>query len=782
VFTKSPTEKSGFVPCYPSSLQIKLKKGLDYVFMNDASIWKTYNETADFLTKLEERSKKKVSIAQIPCKPWYNVIEDDLIIGILTETNQFVKISEPCTVTSIKEKYQKIPTLQNSYLYKTRLTDGIIATDNEVDNERVESVKKIRMENNFYNAFRNTVRILLNDYENVSFRERLQKEISKEYVLYYEKLKNVEKIIQKLVGEKVQFIGDENYYTIINELTTCIAKDKKTCEKNAPVCMYSGDDACNLILPEYNLNTKQLNRDIYFGKIADELIRYKRINSFMFNSSFYLHFGNVEYNLRENEMLILQSMLTKEYFEKLVPSLINAYAKFQSYDQVNPKMEIDEKEYPLYNNTINSLDDAIGKDNRKSCETKTMKIKSMVWANCFPNTFAEKEYTNNHSCTFDIMLDLIKGFNQTNAIQSLDANALRNALYSQYKVYLPRFKEKIIDILIHEGKQTLGDQVKSGALSFLNFIFTDSYFLTPLDIWLLVNKFKIPTMFISSKYIFQTKYESHAFLAYGKESDAFCFIVIPGLKSEIIPRFKVIVSNNDIVNTSDTVNTSDIVNTSEMFFSLKKLNNTCDNYQSLLKAINDKVTVEDFLTTFIKPKKTAYVRKMPKNLNHNKHNLIVEEDEEEEEIIINPKTIHKEEEIIIEDKDKDTNKIYKKTKKHGHTKRNKPNNKSMNKPKLVIIEEDEEEDLIKDKGLTKDIIPNPNPIPINGDVYFDSEGHKKDKNEDKKEKKDNKVKRCPKGTKRNKSTGNCEENVKKPTKTRKNKNITLVVEEDSNEK
>jgi hypothetical protein len=232
----------------------------------------------------------------------------------------------------------------------------------------------------------------------------------------------------------------------------------------------------------------------------------------------------------------------------------------------------------------------------------------MVWANCFPNAFAEKEYTNNHSCTFDIMLDLIKGHSANETIQTMDANALRNALYNQYKVYLPRFKDQIIDILIHEGKQTLGDQVKSGSLSFLNFIFTDSYFLTPFDIWLIVNKFKIPTMFISSKYIFQTKYESHAFLAYGKESDAFCFIVIPGLKSEIIPRFKVIVSNND---------TSDIVNTSEMFFSLKKLNNTCDNYQSLLKAINDKVTVEDFLTTFVKPKKTAYVRKMPKNLNHN---------------------------------------------------------------------------------------------------------------------------------------------------------------------
>ena len=768
VVAKSPKDRLGFVPCYPSSLYIKLKKDLDYVFMNDTSIWKTYNETVDFLINLEERSKKKVSNAQIPCKPWYNVTEDDLIIGILTETNQFVKISEPCKVTSIKEKYQKMPTLQNSYIYKSRLTDGIIATDDTVDNERVELVKKIKMENNFYNSFRNTVRVLLNDYDNVTFREKLQKEISKEYVLYYEKLKNVEKIIKKLVGDKVQFIGDNNYYNIINEITTCIAKDKETCEKNVPVCMYSGDDACNLILPEYNLNTKQLNRDIYFGKIADELIRYKRINSFMFNSSNYLHFGNVEYNLRENEMLILQSMLTKEYFEKLVPSVINAYAKFQSYDQVNPKTEINEKEYPLYNNMINSLDDAIGKDNRKRCETKTTKIKSMVWVNCFPNTFVENEYTNNHSCTFDIMLDLIKSYQTKQPIQSLDTNALRNALYNQYKLYLPKFKEKIIDILIHEGKKTLGDQVKSGVLSFMNFIFTDSYFLTPFDIWLIVNKFKIPTMFISSKYIFQTKYESHAFLAYGKESDAFCFIVIPGLKSEIIPRFKMIVSKN---------NNNDII---EKFFSLKMLNNTCDNYQSLLKAINEKITVEDFLTTFVKPKKTAYVRKIPKN--NIKHNIIVEDDDENDEeiILINPKTNQKEKEISEkeernnnlreEETMKDTDKYFKKTKKNN--KRNKQIDKSMNKPKLVIIEEDENENILKEDENLKNIedLERKDIKTKNTHIYFDSEGNRK-------EDKDMKKKKCPKGTRRNKSTGKCEEG---PNKTRKNKNITFVVEEDSN--
>jgi hypothetical protein len=56
------------------------------------------------------------------------------------------------------------------------------------------------------------------------------------------------------------------------------------------------------------------------------------------------------------------------------------------------------------------------------------------------------------------------------------------------------------------GKKTLGDQVLADALSFSSFIYTDNYFLTTLDIWLLVNKYKIPTIFISQKFLLQTKY------------------------------------------------------------------------------------------------------------------------------------------------------------------------------------------------------------------------------------------------------------------------------------
>ena len=92
-----------------------------------------------------------------------------------------------------------------------------------------------------------------------------------------------------------------------------------------------------MILPKFNLLTHTDNETHYFGKMADEMIRYNRINSYIFKPKSYLSFGTTQYNLRENEVIVLQSLLTQEYFEKLAITDINKYAKHNSYDSANPK-------------------------------------------------------------------------------------------------------------------------------------------------------------------------------------------------------------------------------------------------------------------------------------------------------------------------------------------------------------------------------------------------------------------------------------------------------------
>ena len=169
--------------------------------------------------------------------------------------------------------------------------DSIINNSNKVDDDRVDYIKKIKLETNFYNVFRNTVRILLIDYENIKIKEKIETEIKKQYITYSQKLANINKLLTKyLVKDKIQFIGGPDYYKLIQEVSTCIVKDKDSCKNTPNLCALTDGDKCKLILPENNLLTGKPNEAMYFNKMSDELIRYNRIKSFMLQPEMYLSF------------------------------------------------------------------------------------------------------------------------------------------------------------------------------------------------------------------------------------------------------------------------------------------------------------------------------------------------------------------------------------------------------------------------------------------------------------------------------------------------------------
>jgi hypothetical protein len=101
-------------------------------------------------------------------------------------------------------------------------------------------------------------------------------------------------------------------------------------------------------------------------------------------------------------------------------------------------------------------------------------------------------------------------------------------------------------VLIIEGKKTLGEQVKNGQISFSNFILADNYFLTAMDLWILVQKYKIPAIFLCQKTILQTNHKKHVFVGYkGNEGDNYALIMLPAFRAETIPKLKIIVSNDN---------------------------------------------------------------------------------------------------------------------------------------------------------------------------------------------------------------------------------------------
>ena len=54
------------------------------------------------------------------------------------------------------------------------LTDTISLTSDKVDDERVKYIQRIRLESSFFNVFRNTIRIMLGQFNYHTIREDIE--------------------------------------------------------------------------------------------------------------------------------------------------------------------------------------------------------------------------------------------------------------------------------------------------------------------------------------------------------------------------------------------------------------------------------------------------------------------------------------------------------------------------------------------------------------------------------------------------------------------------------
>jgi hypothetical protein len=228
--------------------------------MDEDNLWKNYQSTKDFLEEISSISDERIKV-----KPIIKVIEDELIVGILTNGNQFVSINPPVQDTFgsdlniIKD---------NNYIG----ADIKIQTSQEKDKERIKIIQNIRLESEFFNIFRNQVRITLGEFKNQFKRKDLEKLIKKEDMLYLVKLENISTILKKLIKNVIFSEYSEEALLNIGNISNCLNKD--LC-KDKEFCYLTDDDECKLVIPKNNLLNGLDNENIYFIRIADELIRYK---------------------------------------------------------------------------------------------------------------------------------------------------------------------------------------------------------------------------------------------------------------------------------------------------------------------------------------------------------------------------------------------------------------------------------------------------------------------------------------------------------------------------
>ena len=328
----------GIIPCYPSGN--KLSTDTAVTFIDDESLYKTYSETIQFINKITHHFKN-----HIPIQPAFKLVDNEVIVGIITMTNQVILLSTPTEISNINDD---IPVMRHKGFSKDHdnlaktFIDIETTNNNSIDKDRSEYVNKIRLETNFFNAFRNTIRILLHDYSYLEIREHIEKIIENKMMLYGKKLEEMVTLIKQLIEQHVVF---KEYIdtSIIKNASLCIVADANTCSERNPVCLFeqtpdSADTTkCVLVVPKSNLISPEIdNETVYIYKIADQLLRYVRIRSYLLDTSQFLSVENSAYQMETTEVILSQSSLKNEYYNDLIPYKDTGYDKINTFDNVNP--------------------------------------------------------------------------------------------------------------------------------------------------------------------------------------------------------------------------------------------------------------------------------------------------------------------------------------------------------------------------------------------------------------------------------------------------------------
>ena len=173
-----------------------------------------------------------------------------------------------------------------------------------------------------------------------SSSEKQRFNIDQQYKMYLKKLEQMKKLLKMLGQRSIQFVEMspsvlKNIYEQKSALS-CVTERGSSCKKYAYCFSVDASAAsetgeCGLYIPKLNLVDGSDNENNYYVRLADELLRYKRIRAFMLYPNKYLTFDSISYNLKENEMLLLDTDLASYISENKRAVASNDYVEYKSY-------------------------------------------------------------------------------------------------------------------------------------------------------------------------------------------------------------------------------------------------------------------------------------------------------------------------------------------------------------------------------------------------------------------------------------------------------------------
>ena len=518
---------SGLIPCFPSAPMPEVS---NYTW-TDAYTGIPYEQTKSFLELVSKETKRNVL-----CKPALKVKDEGLIVGILTQTNQFIPVNPPVQDT-FGDDLDVMEDMDYINVNKQSLTDK------RVDNERERYIKMIKLETSFYDTFRNTIRMLLGQYKHRRVRENIEEIINDTNKTYISKLRRINGKLRELVDNKVRF-AEYTPETLkeISEITACYMNEEDKCREKA-YCVTT-EEGCTLLIPSNNLINGNNNEEMYYGQVSDELVRYSRIRSFILEPKAFLSFSEVKYNLKDNEIILLQSLLTQDYFEDLIPRDENKYIHNNTYETAEPLESVD------YTDEI--AQKKLVPVEKRTCPRPTVVKVAGKWNAKFPDGSTEIVFPDKpNTCTFEIFLTIMADFFKDKQ-ESYNYSQMKEVLADEYVSIYDENDVAIINILKSEGKSTMGKQLETGQISIENLVMSEDYFATLLDFWILSKRFNIPLIFYSATKLLENNEPIMVANANAEMPGKYYFIKIPGSRPNVVPKFRLLVSGNPPVALIDT--------------------------------------------------------------------------------------------------------------------------------------------------------------------------------------------------------------------------------------
>ena len=463
-----------YVPTRPSgSLE-----GLSPTTIGDNSIWKDYRTTVDLLEDIAVKTR-------LPVQPKVKVKQGGLIVGIITESDLFVQLNVPAEDISPDGLLVRSAENPND-------VDDIAFTASGVDEERVQIMVKLELEREYYSAFRNTFRHLMAMPRNLHERENILQTIAS-FRPYLHRHQQIIKVLRKVGKPSIEFAEyDDEALAAIERVATCMTS--KDCTKEQSCLGTVG--ACVLVIPKNHLITGDANEEVYYGRVADELLRYPRVRSYLLDRNTYLRLAKDDYDLHSNEVIVLSSVLFTDYYTDLVPRPASAFMAAPTYDDV-----VASQSRAI---AVEAVELRQGEAESVCSSTKKPLGSKEVWISLLPDNTYIQRFTAIPQCGFDLVA-IIASDSTASIVTSQD---IRHILSGEYKKMLPAEEQNIVQTLRAQGKRELVTRLTTGTITLPDLVMTEQYWLTNLDLRILSRATTIPLVLISGSKVLDNKERS----------------------------------------------------------------------------------------------------------------------------------------------------------------------------------------------------------------------------------------------------------------------------------